>query len=120
MTNTDNSAGDGNILHLTDRTFAETVNSGITIVDYWAEWCHPCHQVAPHFKALSEDPKYAGKVKFAKVDTDNNPMVASQYSIISIPTFMVFKDGEAIAQQSGAMPKPMLEQFLDQALNLAE
>jgi thioredoxin 1 len=73
------------------------------LVDFWAEWCGPCHMIAPHVKAIANE--YEGSLRVAKLDVDNNPTVPGRYGIIGIPTLMLFKGGEVVARITGALPK---------------
>ncbi len=77
------------------------------IVDLWAEWCVPCRMVEPILEEMSEE--YAGKLKIAKVNVDEEGEIAAQYGVVSIPTLLVFKDGQMIKKQIGAVPKPVIE-----------
>jgi len=79
----------------------------IVVVDCWAPWCAPCRMIAPIVETMSHD--YHGKIVFGKLDTDQNQNTAMKYGIMSIPTLMVFKDGELVDQIVGAMPRPLLE-----------
>ncbi|MEQ8299248.1 MAG: thioredoxin [Hyphomonas sp.] len=80
------------------------------VVDFWAEWCGPCKQMSPHLEAVSED--MAGKVKVAKINVDENPMVASKYGVRGMPTLMVFKDGKVAATHLGAMSKQAITDWI--------
>lgn len=73
------------------------------LVDFWAEWCGPCHMIAPYVKEIAAEQD--DKLKVAKLDIDNNPVTPGRYGVMSIPTLMVFKGGEAVARIVGAMPK---------------
>lgn len=84
---------------------------GVTLVDFWAPWCGPCRMVSPIVDELSSE--YAGKIKVAKLNTDQEMMLAAQYNIMSIPTLMVFKDGKPVDKIIGAVPKPVIKQTLD-------
>jgi|YelNatPaOPRAMG01_1025707.scaffolds.fasta_scaffold192408_2 thioredoxin 1 len=104
----------GNIKHLNDSNFDSETQNGITIVDFWAEWCMPCKALAPIFEQVSN--KYAGKVTFAKLNIDENPNTASKFRIMSIPTLLVFKDGKVIDQITGLVPAKKIEAVLEKAL----
>jgi thioredoxin 1 len=84
------------------------------LVDFWAPWCGPCRMVAPIVDELSDE--YDGRVKFVKLNTDDNIKVASQFQIRSIPTLLVFKGGEPVGQIIGFRPKSDLKKRLDEAL----
>jgi len=98
----------GLVLELTDNNFDEAVNNHrLLVVDCWAEWCAPCRMVAPVIEELATD--YQGKVTFGKLDVDSNPSVATRYEIASIPTLLIFKNGQLLDQKVGALPKRILE-----------
>jgi thioredoxin 1 len=84
------------------------------LVDFWAPWCGPCRMVAPIVEELADE--YAGKVDFAKLNTDDNPMTAAKYGIRSIPTLLVFKEGQPVGQIIGFRPKSDLKKRLDAVL----
>ncbi len=84
------------------------------IVDFWATWCPPCKILAPVFEELAGE--YEGKVKFAKLDTDEVRAVAQKYSIMSIPTLIVFKGGKEVERMVGALPKEALKEKIDALL----
>ncbi len=93
----------------------EVLKSGIpTVVDFYADWCGPCRMVSPVIESLSKE--YQGKVKFAKVDTDANQEIAMKYDIMSIPTVMIFKDGEVKDVIIGAAPASSYKQRIDKVL----
>ena len=85
------------------------------VIDFWAPWCRPCLGFSPVFKAVAEERK--GEVRFVKIDTEANPMLANEYQIRSIPTIMVFKKGQRVDVLSGALSKPQFNGWLDNALN---
>jgi thioredoxin 2 len=97
---------------VTDATFSQEVISspGSVLVDCWAPWCGPCRTIAPILDELAD--KYAGGVKITKLNVDENPLIASQYSIQSIPTMLLFKDGKLVNKLVGALPKEEIERHL--------
>lgn len=101
---------------VTDANFDSEVLKSDTpvLVDFWAPWCGPCRMVAPVVEELADE--YAGKVKFVKLNTDDNVRTASQYGIRSIPTLLVFKAGQPVGQIIGFRPKGDLKKRLDAAL----
>src|SRR5262245_12614280 len=98
---------------VSDASFeAEVLKSAApVVVDFWAEWCGPCCMIAPALEEISSGP-LAGKVKIVKLNVDENPATASKYGIMSIPTLMLFKNGELASRQIGAAPKQKLEQWI--------
>ena len=100
------------ILTLSDATFAEAMGSATTpvIVDFWAEWCGPCKMIAPTLEEIAGEQK--GKLAVAKLNVDDNPDTARRFEVMSIPTLLVFKDGEPVKRLVGAKGKGQLMQDL--------
>jgi thioredoxin 1 len=84
--------------------------TGPVVVDFWAEWCGPCRQIAPALEEISTS--LGAKVTIVKLNVDENPATAAKYGIMSIPTLMLFKNGELASRQVGAVPKAKLEQWI--------
>jgi len=103
-----------NLLHFTDGTFeTEVINSPLPVlVDFWAPWCGPCLKLAPTIEELAEE--YAGKVKIGKLDTDSNQSAAMKYGITSIPTVIIFQNGEVVRTFVGLTSKKEIKAALDE------
>jgi len=101
---------------VTDDTFQKEVLEAEqpTLVDFWASWCGPCRMIAPILEELSS--QYSGKVKFAKVNVDENPKTPANFGVRGIPTLIMFKGGKAVDQVVGAVPKSQLENILKKVL----
>ncbi|GEO14702.1 thioredoxin [Microvirga aerophila] len=97
---------------VTDASFPQDVlnSSEPVVVDFWAEWCGPCRMIGPALEEISNE--MAGKVKIVKLNVDENPQVASQFGIRSIPALMMFKGGQVVAQKIGAAPKGDLAKWI--------
>ena len=104
------------IIHVTDDSFEQEVlqSSDPILVDYWADWCGPCKMIAPVLDDIAEE--YAGKIRVAKLNIDENPDTPPRYGIRGIPTLMLFKDGEVEATKVGAVSKSQLTAFIDSNL----
>jgi len=101
---------------VSDATFeAEVLKSAEpVVVDFWAEWCGPCRMIAPALEEIAGSMN--GKIKIVKLNVDENPATAAKYGIMSIPTLMLFKNGELASRQVGAAPKQKLEQWITTAV----
>jgi thioredoxin 1 len=101
---------------VTDATFAtEVLGSELPVlVDFWAEWCGPCHRIAPLLEELATE--YEGRVRIVKLDADNNPNTVRTYNIMSMPTLTIFRGGEVVSQTVGAQPKSRLRAQIDDVL----
>ncbi|NTW56008.1 MAG: thioredoxin [Chlorobiaceae bacterium] len=104
----------GKYLTATDQNFeAEIIKADkVALVDFWAAWCGPCMMLGPTIEELAGD--YEGKAIVAKLNVDENPQTAAKYGIRSIPSMLVFKNGEVVDQMVGAMPKNMIAKKIDQ------
>ena len=100
---------------ITDANFKEILDTDKPVlVDFWAEWCGPCKMIGPLVKELAND--YEGKAVIAKVNVDENPSTSAEFGIRSIPTLLIFKNGEIVDKQIGAVPKAVLAGKLDAQL----
>lgn len=104
------------IVHVTDDSFEDEVlrSPDPVLVDYWADWCGPCKMIAPVLDEIAAE--YAGKIKVAKLNIDENPNTPPRYGIRGIPTLMLFREGEVEATKVGAVSKSQLTAFIDSNL----
>lgn len=102
---------------VTDQDFAQFVKAHPNVViDAWAPWCAPCHRIAPVLDELAQE--YGGRVAIAKINTDENQQTAMKYGIMSLPTLLLFKDGQRVDQLVGFAPKATLKARFDRALGI--
>ena len=101
-------------VEITDANFDEIIKSGVTLVDFWAPWCAPCLMQGPIIEKLAE--AYDGKATMAKLNVDNNNETAAKFGVMSIPTLILFKDGEKVKQFVGVQSEEQLRAALDAQL----
>ncbi|RLT44764.1 MAG: thioredoxin [Chloroflexi bacterium] len=106
-------------IHVTDDDFASVIlgSEQLTVVDFWADWCGPCHQMSPHIGFLAEE--YAGRVVVAKLDVDENPTTPARYHILGIPTVIFFQNGEAVDRHTGVLTIDGLSERVEKLLRIA-
>lgn len=103
------------VIELKEETFAEVVDApGLALVDFWAVWCGPCKMIAPVVQQMAEE--YDGRVRVAKLNVDDAPTVAARYNIRSIPTIILFRDGQVIDTIVGAVPRAQIVAAIEKAL----
>lgn len=109
-------ANSKNVLTATDANFSNDIlqGSGLSLIDFWAEWCGPCRMLGPVVEGLADE--YAGKMKVFKMNVDENPETPSRFHIRGIPTLIFFKNGEAIDQLVGNQPKDVIIQTIQKHL----
>jgi len=103
-------------IKVTDQSFQADVLDSKTpvMVDFWAEWCQPCRQIAPALEELAHE--YEGKMMVAKVNIDENPQVPTKYGVRGIPTLMIFQNGQVAATKVGALPKTKIKEWIDASI----
>ena len=101
---------------VSDQSFADDVLKapGPVLVDFWAEWCGPCKQIAPSLEEIAKE--LGDKLTVAKVNIDENPQTPTQYGVRGIPTLMIFKDGQVAAMKVGALPKSKLMEWVQESI----
>ena len=101
-----------NMLEFTDTNFKDETKEGLVLVDFWAPWCGPCRMVGPVIEELADD--YEGQIKVGKLNVDDHQQTAMSYRVMSIPTVILFKNGEPVETMVGAMPKGAYAKRLEQ------
>ena len=106
-------------IHVTDADFDDLIlgSEQLAVVDFWADWCGPCHQMSPHIGFLAE--AYAGRVVVAKLDVDENPTTPARYHILGIPTVIFFRNGEVVDRHTGVLTIDGLSERVDRLLRTA-
>ena len=99
-------------ININDSSFDKEVlkSNNLTLVDFWAEWCGPCKMIGPALKEISEEMK--GDVRITKLNIDENPATPQKYGVRGIPTLLLFRNGEVIAEKVGALPKAQLQEWI--------
>lgn len=103
-----------NIRTLTEPTFDEATRQGVVLVDFWADWCGPCHALAPTIESLAGD--FAGRATVAKLNVDEHPAIATRFGIRGIPTVLLFKDGQLAETIVGVVPKSQIARRVEKHL----
>src|SRR5665647_98679 len=103
-----------NIKEFTGETFQDEIKTGLTLVDFYADWCMPCKMLSPTISAIAEE--YAGRISVAKINIDSAPGIAAKYGVMSIPTVILFKDGIAVDKKIGLAGKGVYEQLINASL----
>ena len=99
---------------ITDSDFDQKTGEGVVLVDFWAEWCGPCRMLTPILEELNKE--YDGKVSIKKLNVDENQSTAQKLAVTSIPTMVLYKNGEIVDRQIGVLPKPQIKSMIDSQL----
>jgi thioredoxin 1 len=104
------------LIEVTDKNFESEVlkSDKPVVIDFWAPWCGPCRLLSPIIEEVSKE--MTSKAKFCKINTDENPQTAGKYNIMSIPTVLLFKDGEIASTSVGALPKEQFKRWLEKSI----
>jgi len=102
------------VVHNDDENFKQNISSGVTLVDFFAEWCGPCKMITPIVARLSQS--FAGKAKIAKIDIDKSPEVTTDFEVTSIPTLILFKDGKEVKRIVGLRDEETLKSMIESSL----
>ena len=98
------------VMEVNDSDFENSIKDGIVLVDFWAPWCGPCKMLSPVIDELAEDMN--GKIKVLKCNVDDNQQTPSKFNIMGVPTLILFKNGEMVAQRSGMAPKKIIQDWI--------
>jgi thioredoxin 1 len=104
----------GSVRELTSKNFDEFISDGKCAVDFWAEWCGPCKMLAPIFLEAAEE--FKGKIKFGKINVENEPELAERFMVMSVPAIILFKGGKQIDRINGVMPKEELIEKIEETI----
>ncbi len=102
------------IVNITDDTFKNEISNGLVLVDFWAPWCGPCKMIAPVLEEINEE--MGDQVKIAKLNVDDNQVTTAEFGVMSIPTLLLFKDGEVVEKVIGFQPKENLVEVISKHL----
>ncbi len=101
------------MIHGSESSFTNDIKEGVVLVDFFATWCGPCKMLSPILEELAND---RNSIKIVKMDVDENPNIAKEYGIMSVPTLILFKDGVEIAKQTGFLPKDSLQNWINEKI----